>query len=83
MRRLFSVLAVFVFAFFFVVSSLAYSQESPTGSLVGTVTDPQGAAIIGAKITVTDMTGGSKVSTESGEGGHFTVATLGPANYYK
>src|SRR5580698_9527877 len=79
MRRLFGLLTVFVLTLVF--SGLAYSQESPTGSLVGTITDPQGAVVLGAKITVSDMTGGVKATAESGEGGHFTVASLAPANY--
>ena len=79
MRRLFSLLTVFVLALVF--SGLAYAQESPTGSLVGTVTDPQGAVVLGAKITVSDMSGGVKATAQSGEGGHFTLANLAPANY--
>jgi hypothetical protein len=79
MRRLFSLLGVFALIFAFAGS--AFSQESPTGSLVGTVTDPQGAVVLGAKITVSDIAGGEKATAESGDGGHFTVANLSPGNY--
>src|SRR5579864_9134911 len=79
MRRLLSFLCLLVSLF--LVSGVSYSQETPTGSLVGTVTDPQNAAVVGAKVTVTDMAGGKNVSVSSGEGGHFTVANLSPATY--
>ncbi len=79
MRRLFGLLAVLVLSLVF--SGLAYSQELPTGSLVGSITDPQGAVVLGAKITVSDMTGGVKATAQSGEGGHFTLANLAPGNY--
>src|SRR5579863_4792551 len=79
MRRLFSFLSLC--ALILVSSGLAFSQESPTGSLVGTVTDPQGAVVLGAKITISDMAGGVRATAESGEGGHFTVPNLSPANY--
>jgi len=62
-------------------SGLAISQENPTGTLVGTVTDQQGGAIAGAKVTVTDMASGTKVSTVSGSAGEFSVGNLAPSSY--
>jgi Carboxypeptidase regulatory-like domain len=62
-------------------SSMAFAQENPTGTLVGVVTDSQGGAVVGAKITVTDMAAGTVVSTKSGEGGQFTVNNLAPSVY--
>src|ERR1700678_1736030 len=79
MRRLLSVLCIS--ALFLFLSGLSFSQESPTGSLVGTITDPQRAVVLGAKITVSDMAGGVKATGQSGEGGHFTLANLAPGNY--
>jgi hypothetical protein len=65
----------------FLTSGIAFSQENPTGTLVGRVTDSQGGAIVGAAITVTDMSSGTSVSARSGEGGEFTVANLSPSVY--
>jgi len=62
-------------------SGIAFSQENPTGTLVGTVTDSQGGAISGAAITVTDMTSGASVTTKSGAAGEFTVGNLSPSVY--
>ncbi len=65
----------------FLCAGIAFSQENPTGSLVGTVTDSQGGAIVGAAITVTDMTSGTSVTTKSGPSGEFTVGNLSPSVY--
>jgi Carboxypeptidase regulatory-like domain len=65
----------------FLSSGVAFSQENPTGTLVGNVTDSQGGAIVGAAITVTDMTSGNSVTTMSGAGGEFTVGNLAPSVY--
>ncbi len=65
----------------FLSSGIAFSQENPTGTLVGIVTDSQGGAIVGAAITVTDMASGTFVTTKSGDGGQFTVGNLAPSVY--
>src|ERR1022692_4335255 len=80
MRRFF-VAALCLALICLVSSGLAWSQENPTGTLVGTVTDAQGGAIVGAKVTVTDMTSGTAVSTRSGAGGGFAVNNLTPSAY--
>ena len=80
MRRFF-VAALCLALICLVSSGLAWSQENPTGTLVGTVTDAQGGAIVGAKVTVTDMTSGTAVSTRSGAGGEFAVNNLTPSVY--
>ncbi len=64
-----------------VFSISAFAQENPTGTLVGTVTDAQGGAVVGAKVTVTDTASGASASTKSGDGGQFTVGNLAPAVY--
>ncbi len=80
MRR-FVISIVCLVAFCLVISGAAYSQENPTGTLVGNVTDAQGGAIAGAKVTVTDIASGTSVSTQSGGQGEFTVSNLSPSVY--
>ncbi len=51
------------------------------GSIFGTVTDPKGAAIAGATVTVTDESKGTAVSVTSNATGDYAVAHLIPDVY--
>jgi hypothetical protein len=51
------------------------------GQILGTVTDPTGAAIPGATITVTDVAKGTSVTLTSNGTGEFTVEHLIPDTY--
>lgn len=46
------------------------------GNIVGTVTDPQGAAVPNAKVTITDIARGVSVTATSNESGNFTQRFL-------
>jgi len=59
--------------------SLSFAQGF--GSLVGTVTDPSGAVVAGAKITVTNPATGQMREESTNAQGYFTVASLKPATY--
>lgn len=61
--------------------ALATWAQSTTATLTGTVTDPQGAVIAGAKVQVTDVrTGVVKTATTNAEG-IFFVAGLQPGEF--
>src|SRR5208282_5902667 len=47
----------------------------------GTVTDPQGNAVVGAKVTVTSLSKGTVSETTTNESGNYTVTHLIPDNY--
>ncbi len=51
------------------------------GSILGTVTDPQGSAVTGAKVTVTSTTKGTTDETTTNESGNYTVTHLIPDTY--
>ena len=51
------------------------------GSVIGTVTDPQGNAVSGAKVTVTSVTKNTRVETTTNESGNFSVIHLIPDTY--
>ena len=51
------------------------------GSILGTVTDSQGGAVSGAKITVTSLTKGTVNETTSNESGNYSVTHLIPDTY--
>src|SRR6202011_276857 len=58
-----------------------FSQTSTTGAIRGTVTDPQGAVIAGATITVTSQATAQARTVTSDSSGQFTVGLLPPEVY--
>lgn len=59
----------------------AAAQTAATGALGGTVTDPSGAVILGAKVQVTSRASGEVRTTQSGSRGGYVVALLPPGSY--
>ncbi|HTF22640.1 MAG TPA: TonB-dependent receptor [Candidatus Limnocylindria bacterium] len=51
------------------------------GNLVGAVTDPQGSAVAGAKVTVTNISKGTTEETTTNESGSYSVTHLMPDSY--
>src|SRR5262245_47680280 len=51
------------------------------GSIFGTVTDQSGAAVVGARLTVTATQKGTKFETTTNESGNYTVTHLIPGQY--
>jgi hypothetical protein len=65
----------------FLISVAVVWPQTPTGEFTGRVTDPSGAAVAGAKITVTDLATGVERQTESNDTGNYTVPLLPPGKY--
>ena len=61
-------------------ASFATAQVS-TADLSGTVTDPSGAAVNGAKVTITLLSTGSVHTTTTDDTGHYAFAQLPPGHY--
>jgi hypothetical protein len=57
------------------------SGQAVYGSIAGTVTDPQGNAVVGAKVTVTNLAKGTVEEVTSNESGSFSVTHLIPDKY--
>ena len=51
------------------------------GSILGTITDPQGAAVTNAKVTVIDQRKGTSDTTTTNESGNYSVTHLIPDTY--
>src|SRR3981189_1853513 len=51
------------------------------GSIIGTVTDPQGNAVAGAKVSVTSLTKNTTEETTTNESGNFSAIHLIPDTY--
>src|SRR5579862_5566070 len=78
-RVLFGWLAVFSLVFALAVPNS--SGQAVFGSIIGTVTDAQGNAVVGAKITVTSLTKTTSYEASSNESGNYAVTHLIPDNY--
>ena len=57
------------------------AQSNISGDIAGTVTDPSGAAVPNAKVTVSNPTNGEVKATTSGSAGEFRVSLLSPGTY--
>lgn len=74
--KTFTLLVCLVLAF----GSLAVAQRV-TGGISGTVTDPQGAVVSGAKVTITNPETNYTTSLTTSAQGTFDAASLPPAQY--
>jgi hypothetical protein len=73
-----------LFASLFLVLAMTgprVSGQAVFGSILGTVTDPQGNAVSGAKITVTSVTKNTSYEATSNESGNYAVTHLIPDSY--
>jgi hypothetical protein len=59
----------------------AYAQTNISGDLTGTVTDPSGAAIVGAKVTLTSSATGAINETKTNSTGSYRISLLKPGAY--
>ncbi|HYT21698.1 MAG TPA: carboxypeptidase-like regulatory domain-containing protein, partial [Candidatus Polarisedimenticolia bacterium] len=57
------------------------SAQAVYGSILGTVTDPQGAAVAGAKVTVVNQRKGTSDTTTTNQDGNYSVTHLVPDSY--
>src|SRR6266849_7389286 len=63
------------------VTGSAHGQTLTTGQISGTVTDPSGAVVPKAQVTVSNANTGIKRTTESNSDGYYVVPLLDPGNY--
>ncbi|MGA8432699.1 MAG: TonB-dependent receptor [Candidatus Sulfotelmatobacter sp.] len=64
-----------------VLCTQAALGQAVFGSILGTVNDPSGAAVNGAKVTVTSQTKGTTEQTTTNESGNYSVTHLIPDVY--
>jgi hypothetical protein len=65
----------------FVVTTTPLQAQAVYGSILGTVTDPAGAAVAGATVTVIDQRKGTSDTATSNESGNYSVTHLIPDVY--
>ena len=76
-------LLVFFLAVAFLVLSPnnVFAQTGGTGIVVGTVTDPSGAAVPGATVTLTDTATNAARTAITNEAGRYNFSNVLPGNY--
>src|SRR5260370_14067756 len=71
----------FICFFACLILSFAATAQLPTSTLNGTITDPQGAAISSAKVTITNEATGVSRETTTDAQGVYTFANGAPGDY--
>lgn len=79
MRKSLSILLVVLVSAAF--ASLVLAQTAGTGVIVGTVTDPTGATVVGATVTVTDIATNAVRNATTNESGRYDFPNLPPGKY--
>src|SRR6202044_3785786 len=59
----------------------AYAQTNISGDVSGTVTDPSGASIVGATVTLTSKSTGEVSQAKTSSTGSFRISLLKPGEY--
>lgn len=70
-----------VFLAAFTSLAIAFGQASFTGNILGTVTDPSGAAIANAAVAVINSATNETSRTVTNEAGNYVVSNLRPGDY--
>jgi outer membrane receptor protein involved in Fe transport len=79
MKRLALVFIVVLLSSFVAISAAAQSAASAT--IIGTVVDPQGAVVPGAKVTATNAATGVGRTVDTTSSGNYTIPNLPPGTY--
>src|SRR5712671_384649 len=64
-----------------ICSGMLAQTTVSTGSIVGTLTDPQGALIPGARVTVTNVGTGQTIELTTNSAGAYNSGALAPGSY--
>jgi hypothetical protein len=75
-----NVLRLFMALFVVLAASAVFAQE-PTGSIEGTVKDPQGAVVQNATVTVHNAATNFTRTATTGDNGHYRISQLPPGAY--
>lgn len=73
--------SLYVLAFSLLISGLPLQAQVDTGSITGTVTDPSGAVVSGAKVTLTNEGTGATLTVTTGSDGTYTFSPVRIGSY--
>src|SRR5579864_411735 len=65
----------------FLSAPLARGQSTAVGSISGQITDPTGAAVVGAAVRITDVSINTSQTTSSNEVGRYSFVSVPPGVY--
>src|SRR5690242_10835186 len=68
-------------ALLFLFTGNAFAQGGGNAAITGTVTDPSGAVVSGAQVTVTQQATSVKRTTTTNASGAYTIPSIPPATY--
>jgi hypothetical protein len=71
----------FLFASALVLVPRSSRAQQGTAGIIGDVTDPQGAAVVAAKVAISDPSSGVSRETQTDAQGHFQFLSLQPGTY--
>ena len=74
-------LVVALSCLFAMTPSALFSQAASTGTVAGTVTDPTGAAVAGAAVSIIDPSTNDSRKTTTNEAGRYIFANVAPGTY--
>ncbi|HET9533196.1 MAG TPA: carboxypeptidase-like regulatory domain-containing protein, partial [Blastocatellia bacterium] len=74
-------LIVFSLSLILTALSISGRAQAVYGSIIGTVTDPQAAAVGGATVTVTELSKNVVTTTRTNDSGNYSVLSLTPGRY--
>ena len=80
-RSLAAIAALFAAVLLVLVTPQASLSQGITGSITGTVTDPSGAVVAGATVTVRDVDTNAIRAEKTSDAGTYTVTQLPPGHY--
>jgi hypothetical protein len=78
MKRVVPVLALCILS---LLAAMPAFAQAVFGNIIGTVTDPQGAAVAGATVTITDVRKGTSDTVQTNESGNYSATHLIPDLY--
>src|SRR5882762_8948925 len=81
MRKQLCVLIYAISMLLVVIPPGLFAQMAGTGQVVGTVTDPSGAAVVGATVTLTDMATNTSRTATTNEAGRYAFSNVVPGLY--
>jgi protocatechuate 3,4-dioxygenase beta subunit len=70
-----------IFAMCIALSSLTAFAQEPTGGIEGSITDPQGAVVQGATVTVRNTATNLTRTATTGDNGQYRLSQLPPGMY--